>query len=118
MKSKSGTTVTFFRRSDGCLTGFLAKGHADYGRYGSDIVCAAVSALTQATLGGLTDVVKVPVMYDVDETLGLLEARLTPEATGEQLQQAQILLKTLEGAIRQMERNYPRNVHISFEERR
>ena len=113
-----GTAVTFYARPDGSLTGFRAEGHAGYGRWGKDIVCAAISALTQATLGGLTDVVKAPVMYEVDEQTGFLEVRLTPEANEGQILQAQILLKTLKGALEQMERNYPQNVRIFFEERR
>lgn len=116
MRRKRGTAVTFYKRQDGALVGFQATGHSGYAEAGQDIVCAAISALTQAALGGLTDVVKAPVMYDDDD--GYLEAVLTPEATDEQIRQAQILLKTLEGAIQQLVRNYPRNVRIIYEERR
>jgi len=118
MKKQSGTTVTFFRRSDGSLTGYRAQGHAGYAAYGYDIVCAAISALTQSTLNGLQNVLKAPVMYDIDDQAGLLEARLTPEATPEQVRQAQLLLVTLQEGLQAIERSNPQNVRIFFEERR
>ena len=113
-----GNSVTFFRRSDGALTGYRAQGHTGYAEAGSDIVCAAVSALTQSTLNGLRNVLKAPVMYDIDDQRALLEAKLTPGATEEQVRQAQLLLLTLLEVLQAIERSYPRNVRIFFEERR
>ena len=115
---RPGNTVTFYRRGDGKLTGYRAEGHTGYAEQGSDIVCAAVSALTQSTLNGLRSVIRVPVMYDIDDQAALLEARLTPEADEAQVAQAQILLKTLLEGLQAIERSYPRNVRIFFEERR
>ena len=117
MKAK-GTTVAFYRRSDGSLMGYRAQGHADYAEYGHDIVCAAVSALTQSTLNGLKNILKAPVMFEIDDQAGLLEAVLTPEATEAQIRQAQLLLETLLEGLRAIERSNPRNVRIFFEERR
>ncbi len=114
----AGNTVAFFRRPDGALTGYRAEGHTGYAEAGEDIVCAAVSALTQATLNGLKSVLKAPVMFEIDDEAALLEARLTQEATEEQVRQAQLLLQTLLEGLQAIERSYPRNVRIFFEERR
>ena len=113
-----GTTVTFFKRSDGNLIGYQAKGHAGFAAAGADIVCAGVSALTQATLNGLKNVLKAPTMFDIDDRRAYLEACLTPEATEEQVMQAQLLLVTLQEGIEAIHRSYPKNVRIFFEERR
>ena len=115
---QSCNTVTFFRRPDGALTGYRAEGHTGYAEAGEDIVCAAVSALTQATLNGLKNVLKAPVMFDIDDAAATLEARLTPEATEAQIRQAQLLLRTLLEGLQAIQRSYPRNVRIFFEERR
>ena len=40
-------TITMHRDKKDRYTGFTIKGHADYDEAGSDIVCAAVSALSQ-----------------------------------------------------------------------
>jgi uncharacterized protein YsxB (DUF464 family) len=112
-----GNTVSFFRRPDGALTGYRAQGHTGYAEAGEDIVCAAVSALTQTTLNGLQNVLKAPVMFEIDDEAALLEARLTPQATEAQVEAAQLLLETLLEGLRAIERSYPRNVRI-IEERR
>ena len=113
-----GTTVTFFKRSDGALIGYSACGHSGYADAGSDIVCAAISALTQTVLNGLKNVLKAPVMFDQDDDGAFIEARLTPEATQEQIQQAQLLLLTLREGLEAIQREYPRNLRIIFKERR
>ena len=117
MKTR-GTAVTFFRRPDGALIGYRCQGHTGYAEAGEDIVCAGVSALTQATLNGLQNVLKAPVMFDIDDKAAILEARLTPEASEAQVTQAQLLLETLLEGLQATERSYPRNVRIFFEERR
>ena len=117
MKS-SGTTVTFLKRSDGALIGYRANGHSGYAESGADIVCAAISALTQTTLNGLKNVLKAPVMFEIDDRRAFIEAELTPEATEEQIAQAQLLLETLLQGLQAIQRGYPRNVRIIFKERR
>ena len=113
-----GTTVTFYKRSDGRLIGYRADGHSGYAEAGSDIVCAGVSALTQSTLNGLENVLKAPVKSDIDHQTASLEAELNPEATDEQLEGAQILLQTLLEGVQAIERSFPRNVRTVIEERR
>ena len=113
-----GTTVTFVKRSDGALIGYSASGHSGYAEAGSDIVCAAVSALTQTMLNGLKNVLKAPVMFDQDDDGAFIEASLTPEASQEQIRQAQLLLVTLLEGLQAIQRGYPRNLRIIFKERR
>ena len=113
-----GTTVTFWKRSDGALIGYSASGHSGYAEAGSDIVCAAISALTQSTLNGLKNVLKAPVMFDQDDDGAFIEASLTPEATEAQIRQAQLLLITLKEGLEAIQREYPRNLRIILKERR
>ena len=113
-----GTTVTFLKRSDGALIGYSACGHSGYADAGADIVCAAISALTQTTLNGLKNVLKAPVMFDQDDDRAFIEAKLTPEASEQQVQQAQLLLVTLLEGLQAIQRGYPRNLRIIFKERR
>ena len=113
-----GTTVTFVKRSDGALIGFSSEGHSGYAEAGKDIVCAAISALTQTALAGLKDVAGIPVMFDVDDNRAFIEVLTTPEATDEHIRQAQLLLKTLNEGLQAIQREYPRNLRIIFKERR
>ena len=117
MKTR-GTSVTFYTRPDGALTGYRAEGHSGYAPSGTDIVCAGVSALTQSTLNGLANVAQVPMTSRVDDRSALLEAIISPDAPETKLEQAQLLLRTLLEGLQAIERSYPRNVRIFFEERR
>ena len=112
------TGVTFFEREDGCLTGFEAIGHSGYGEYGSDIVCAAISALTQAASQGLAEVAGAPVSSVTDEGAGYLSCVIQPGATHRQLADAQILLKTLKLALTAISNDYPGTIRIIIRERR
>ena len=111
------TTVTVFRRPDGSLSGFDCRGHAEYADAGEDIVCAAVSALTQGTLNGLLNVLKAPVDYRIDEKDGILTASLgdVPE---DKRAGAQLLLETLVSALQMIEADYARFNRVIFKERR
>ena len=41
-------SVDLFKNRQGMITGYKVSGHAGFAEEGSDIVCSAVSALTQA----------------------------------------------------------------------
>ena len=110
------TAVTFFR--DGAsLSGFKAKGHSGFAEEGSDIVCAAVSALTQTAETGLRKVAKAKVKTALDEENASLEVLLL-EKDSEKWQAAQIILRTLEEGILDIEQQYPDFVRTAYRERR
>lgn len=111
------TTVTVFQSPDGTLSGFDCRGHADFADAGEDIVCAAVSALTQGTLNGLLNVLKAPVAYNIDEKDGVLTASLGDVPENKRAG-AQLLLQTLVSALRMIEADYARHVRVIFKERR
>ena len=111
------TTVTVFRRPDGSLSGFDCRGHANYADAGEDIVCAAISALTQGTLNGLLNVLQAPVDYRIDEKDGILTASLGEVPEGKRAG-AQLLLETLVSALQMIEADYARFLRVIFKERR
>ena len=106
------TTVRFLRRG-GRLYGFEAGGHAGYAPSGEDIVCAAVSALTQTALLGLGEVLKVPVEWSVDEEKGALSAFVRESTDG-----TEVVLRTLEAGLKNIAGQYPDLVGIDYMQRR
>ena len=112
------TKVTFFKREDGLLDGFEASGHSGYGVSGSDIVCAAISALTQAAAGGISEVVKAPAETRTDEDMGYFSCFLGANAAEEKRKNAQILLETLKMALEAISKDYPGTIRIILRERR
>ncbi len=70
--------VQFHIGKDGKIRGFQVKGHAGYADHGRDIVCAAVSALAQTAVLGLTKVAGLTAKVDSRE--GFLECLLDEPA--------------------------------------
>lgn len=112
------TKVVFYLDDKGDISGFEASGHAGYGVSGSDIVCAAISALTQATAGGLSEVVKAPIQTRMDEDTGYFSCMIDKNASSDTLKDAQILLVTLKMALTEISRDYPGTIRIIIRERR
>ena len=65
-------TVTIFKDSGQAKRGIEVKGHAGYADAGSDIICAAVSALTLNTLNSLEAFTKDDFLGEVNEESGKL----------------------------------------------
>ena len=55
------------------------KGHANFAPLGEDIVCAAISVLSQTTLMGLVEVLQLKrreIFYKIDDSTGYLNVEL------------------------------------------
>ena len=89
------------------LAGFTIAGHAGYSEAGSDIVCAAVSALGQTTLLGLLKHHPQGTTYTIDEETGYLSVRVT-NATAI----TEALLDTLTLGLEEIARQYPTYVAL------
>ena len=82
------------------------QGHAGFDEDGQDIVCAAVSALTGALGTGFTQVLSLPV--EVEARDGEFSLQLPADSQGHpEFASAQVLLRTIVAAIREMARYYP-----------
>ena len=99
------TTVTLFRSKEGVFTGLKVEGHAEYAEAGSDIACAAVSALTINTINAVDQFTKDKVNVTQDEEQALIEATfegengvLSPEAT--------LLLQSYEMGVTELAKQY------------
>jgi uncharacterized protein YsxB (DUF464 family) len=112
------TTVIVFRAPDGSISGFDTSGHTGYADMGEDIVCAAVSALTQATLNGLLNVLRAPVKHEMDEEGARLAVSLGRDFPSDKREGAQLLLETLVSGLQSIEMAYPGFVRVIFKERR
>ncbi len=98
------TRCEFFL-NEGVFEGFKITGHVGIDVKGKDVVCAAISALSQSTLIGLKEVMHLNVDYRLKD--GLLECNLR-----EKNECAQTMLKTLYETLFQLSRQYPKNVSV------
>mgnify|MGYP000995381104 CR=1 FL=1 len=96
------TTISIVYGKTGAICGFDISGHAGYNDAGSDIVCAAISALSQTTLLGLLKYTPDDTTYTVDEESGSLTVRVSK---GSVITEA--LLETLTLGLKEIARQYP-----------
>jgi hypothetical protein len=90
------------------LSSFFAAGHAGWAESGTDIVCAAVSAILQAAWLGALEVAKVPLESSRDE--GRLELRWPEPSRDDAALRA--IVETAELAIERIATQYPGHVRI------
>lgn len=104
------------RKSDSAggrvLYGFIVEGHAGFAEYGKDIVCAGTSAIAQAALFGLQELLGDAVKSEISP--GLLRVSVDERRASEEGPKA--ILRTLELGFRAIERSYPGTVVVSESE--
>lgn len=87
---------TFKRNDSGQIVTFTLTGHAEAGPYGSDIVCASVSALAISTINGIDALAGVAPKVEANESEGgYLKMDVVSGLTQEQTNIEQILLENL-----------------------
>jgi uncharacterized protein YsxB (DUF464 family) len=111
-------TVTMLRKG-GRTVGFTSSGHAGYGEAGEDIVCSAISALTQTCYLGLTSVVGFregeELSLSIDEQKGM-SCVLAGDTCGERLDKAELLFMTMEAGLKSIQDAYRNSLKIRHRE--
>lgn len=109
------TVITVYRHASGRILGFRAEGHANArARRGSDIVCSAVSALTQTAVNAIESVAGVLTEPKVAD--GLLEMFLPKVMTIQQEHTCDIILRTVMQGLTDIEGSYPAYVRVCMQE--
>ena len=109
--------VAFFRQ-EGRITGFESEGHAGYADYGSDIVCAAVSALLISCVNGLESVAGVEAVVRQNEEVGFLKAELSGMPDEARRHDAEIVFEVTEKGLQSIAKQYPDFVRVISRNRR
>lgn len=102
-------TVTVWRDEAGRIHGFRSAGHAAYGDHGEDIVCAAVSVLTQSAVLGLAQHVGLDVA--VEQRSGWLQCIIDHEPTDRD-EAAAAILETMVLGLDNIAQQYPQQVQV------
>ncbi len=96
--------VKVTRNEEGLISSFKIEGHSGYAERGQDIVCAAVSALSQTTLMGLEEVLGLsPAVIRYE---GMLEVAVREPRLAAALLDAMLL------GLRDVARSYPEYIRV------
>lgn len=93
------TNVTIFKK-EGNILGFDVSGHSGYAEFGSDIVCSAISTLSQSAVVGLENVLNLKPTIKIDEKNAHLSCKLPKNLNKMQFEKAQIVLNTFEQSVK------------------
>ena len=106
-------TVTVIRENESPV-GFTVSGHANMGEYGEDLVCAAVSAVVQTAILGITDVCQIQAGVSIEE--GRTHCILPKDATQDALDRAAIVLNTMLTGLKSIQASYPKTLKFRNKE--
>ncbi len=99
-------TVTLQRCPNGYIRRFSAIGHSGFGEAGSDIICAAVSAIAQTTIGSLQDLAGLHPDFTLED--GRIECQTADPAdmAPEQYRTARTLMDAMALGCSQIQNSY------------
>ena len=111
------TTITVYTPDQSTICGFKAEGHAGGRRIrGYDLVCCAVSALTQTGVNALFTVAGTEPDVKVDEQTGYLRCILPDEMSMQTKEKAEIVLRTVIQGLTDIQNIYPKFIRIQQKE--
>ena len=109
------TTITVYTPDGSVISGFKAEGHAGGRRIrGYDLVCCAVSALTQTGVNALCSVAGIEPAVEVRD--GFLTCMLPENLEEKQMETAQIVLRTMMTGLTDIQKIYPNLIRIQQKE--
>ncbi|MCL5676432.1 MAG: ribosomal-processing cysteine protease Prp [Firmicutes bacterium] len=94
----------------GWVTGFTVTGHSGFAPHGEDIVCAGVTALSEAAVLGLQRVAGVQPQVEMED--GFVRCELPPLAQAQEVK-AQAIIETMILGLRDIAKDYRRYVRIT-----
>jgi len=96
------------------ILGFSVSGHADFSMRGSDIVCSAISALSQTAPLALEQVAGVEPLCTRKD--GFLECRMPADIVQGRVIICQVIFKTILTGINNIADQYPDFIKVCSEE--
>lgn len=111
--------ITIYKDKNNYIKRYSVSGHANYDEHGRDIVCAAVSVLTQTTLLSINRVAKIEedqIFYSINQKSGYLDVEILDDISVEEFKNAQIILMSLVVGLESVIDSYPDYVTLEYRE--
>ena len=95
---------------------FEISGHANFKEYGQDIICSAVSSVSQMTLNGLIEILKLKKLKYTEKE-GYIVCDLEKSGlTDEEYERADILTQSMFSYLEEIARQYGKYVNLKIRE--
>lgn len=103
------TKVEIFRKN-GSIIGYKANGHSGYSEQGRDIVCAAISTALQLPVLSMQEILKINPKFNINED-GFLEVDLKT-LNKDDFKKLELSLETMVLFIKELSKQYPKNIKL------
>ncbi|MDP9750591.1 uncharacterized protein YsxB (DUF464 family) [Thermoanaerobacter pentosaceus] len=98
------------RDSRGDIYKFNINGHAGFDEYGKDIICAAVSAISQTAVLGIEALKTVKIKKEIES--GKLQVEIVDKGMPEDDLRLKAILETMVLGLKDIETDYPEYVRV------
>lgn len=102
-----------FKKKSCNLVSVALKGHAESVDEGYDLVCSAVSSISQTILIGIVEVLKLKIDYSIDD--GFLSFSLE-NLSIDNIRECQVLMQTMLLGLKSVELGYGEYIKVKVEE--
>lgn len=106
-------TSIILKKKNSNIVAFAIKGHAGFAESGEDIICSAISVLSQSILIGIEEVLNIKADYKIQD--GFLNLDLSKN-NSEDIEKCQVLLKTMEKSFESIKVAYGKYIKLETEE--
>ncbi|SHG88451.1 ribosomal-processing cysteine protease Prp [Tepidibacter thalassicus] len=106
--------VRIKRNSEGNIIEFSINGHAGFAEHGQDVVCAAVSVLSQTAVLGICDYAKVNCEFNIDD--GKLQCKIPSDISDEKRKIIDAILETMVLGLKNIKEGYSSYIKLKEEE--
>ncbi len=103
------TTIIFFRDDNDNYIGFEASGHANYRRYGKDIVCASISVLLINLVNSVDELTTAKCSFDSDDNSGYMKFLIEDKNNTD----VQLLFKSTLLGLNEIQENYSKYLKLT-----
>jgi uncharacterized protein YsxB (DUF464 family) len=103
--------IVLVAREKNIIKSYSVFGHAGFKPRGEDIVCAAVSMLTQTAVLGLQKFVTEGLVCSIDDA-GSLKCSLPDRLNKTEILQSQAILETMVIGLKNLQKNYSNNITV------
>ena len=96
------TKITIYRNENREVERFTCTGHAGYGEYGTDIVCASISVLVINTINSIETFTSVAYTCEADEETGDIDFQFTEDISPDAL----LLIESMILGLKEIQNDY------------
>ena len=109
------TNIKILKKNNNIVS-FEFSGNTGYVDVGKGILCSAISAISQSACLGITKVLKINAIINKNDKKGYLKLQMPKNITPKELENAQIILKTMQISLQDLLFDYGNYIKMEVQD--